>query len=326
MQQHESTEQALAPPYLTYGVLCSGLIHLFLIYCFLRAPYHAAFTPQVFNVELEPPTPTRLQPLKKQIVSEPSANETVEAPETRLLAERNHQTAKEQIKRGDSPEAGLPNKKTTAELKSSPASIKKEAHPERPLKNLKLDNSTLLKQFAKNPSTPGEDPISKAQPFSRPPGSGAAFLGRTGLSDFIPSLPDGDLTLLNTKADQYAVFVRRVATQVFAQLRLAGWDTLRPADISSISRDSYIRAILSSDGTLQKVELVESSGSPRFDDTVVAAAKRGAKDPNPPAGAMASDGTIRFIFKSRSWVRYAAAARNGAPIERRWLLLGTGLE
>jgi TonB family protein len=323
MQPQEST---LATPYLSYGVLCSVLIHLLLILCFLQAPSRPASIAQVFNVEFEPPATAKPLPAQRQIVSEPAADESAEAPETQLLAEKNHKTAKEQIKRGDSPDAGLPNKMTNSQPKRKVPPIKQETQQERPLKNLKLDSSTLLKQFAQAPNKATEESTSQSQPFSRPSGSGAAFVGRTGLSDFIPSLPDGDLTLLNTKADQYAVFVRRVATQVFAQLRLAGWDTLRPADITSISRDTYIRAVLSSDGALQRVELVESSGSPRFDDTVVAAAKRGAKDPNPPSGAMASDGTIRFIFKSRSWVRYAAAARNGAPIERRWLLLGTGLE
>ena len=53
-------------------------------------------------------------------------------------------------------------------------------------------------------------------------GTGAKFFGNSGSTDYLPNLPDGDITLLNTKADHFAVFVRRVAARVFAALRSSG--------------------------------------------------------------------------------------------------------
>ncbi|RMG43853.1 MAG: energy transducer TonB, partial [Candidatus Dadabacteria bacterium] len=169
-------------------------------------------------------------------------------------------------------------------------------------------------------------PESYSGAFSRPSGSGARFLGLSGSPDYLPSLPDGDLTLLNTKASRFAVFVRRVATQVFSELRQSGWERLSAGDIMSMQGFSTVRAVISKDGKLLRIEPLESSGSSRFDSVLFEAAKRGAADPHPPAAAAASDGNIHFIFKARSWVRIYSDPRTGARNERRWLLLATGLE
>jgi hypothetical protein len=150
-------------------------------------------------------------------------------------------------------------------------------------------------------------------------------MGNGGSSDYLPSLPDGDLTLLNAKANQYAVFVRRVAVQVFAELRQVGWESLRAADIRGISSDSIFEAVMGPNGELVSVTPVEASGSRNFDEVLRIAVTKGARDRNPPAGAKADDGQIHFIFKARSWVGISNGARNQAPIERRWLLLATGL-
>lgn len=206
------------------------------------------------------------------------------------------------------------------------------------LKHLTLTDQAVAKltensrDSVRQPSDQG-DPLNQqtAQPanyraFSRPSGSGAAFIGLRGSTDYLPNLPDGDLTLLNTKADRFAVFVRRVASQVFGQLRSSGWEQLRPQDIHSMTDFTEVRASLSLTGELLSVRIVSTSGSSRFDEVVLSSAKRGVSDPNPPAEAAAADGTIKFIFRARSWSRYAGSPRTGAPMERRWLLLATGLE
>ena len=114
--------------------------------------------------------------------------------------------------------------------------------------------------------------------------------------------------------------------QVLAALRSEGWDSLRPQDVLDISGYTTVRAVLSPKGDLIKVVLEGSSASVRFDEVVLSAAKHGAADRNPPKEAVAPDGNYHFIFKSKSWVGMGANRRNGAPFERRWLLLATGLE
>jgi hypothetical protein len=196
-----------------------------------------------------------------------------------------------------------------------------------------LDDATLASRFGSESPTKAQQParaaagdLSHYKAFSRPPGSGASFLGTGGVTDYLPNLPDGDITLLNEKASTYAGFVRRVAVQVFTQLRSQGWERLSMGDIRHMNDFTTVEAVLSPTGQLVRTNLVETSGSSRFDSVLVQAVSFGAKDPNPPAGARASDGQIHFIFKARSWADMGSDPRSGAPSERRWLLLSTGLE
>jgi hypothetical protein len=222
--------------------------------------------------------------------------------------------------------------KEKAEQKTDASAIK-EAQAPTQLKQLALDSNTLLEKFSKSPPVSEQKPSqariiepSRYQAFSRPPGSGARFIGQQGSNDYLPNLPDGDITLLNTKADQFAVFVRRVATQVFSEIRNVGWEVLSSGDINSASQFSTFRAILSLKGELLKVEQISSSGSTRLDNVIGSAVKKGSRDQNPPAAAAAPDGNIHFIFQARSWSQVVGSPRTGAPVERRWLLLATGLE
>ena len=142
---------------------------------------------------------------------------------------------------------------------------------------------------------------------------------------YLPNLPDGDMTLLNTKAEYFAVFVRRVATRVFSELRLSGWEILSKDDIRMINSFSEIEAIMSLDGNILNVKLLSSSGSSSFDDILKHAVKVAGKDNNPPANAKAADNLIHFIFQAKSWSKMGTNP-NGSLGERRWLLLSTGLK
>jgi TonB family protein len=292
--------------------------------------------------------------LPNQIVSEPQNSGNTAAPpkNARFLAEQNAAVEKEQIRRGDGPDSGpAPGKKAAPESPAPPAAVNKTARNAiafnenalyrqngvRDLSSLdlKLDSSTLLEKFpAETKDTqPGsraqarlDRPIGAYEAFSRPSGSGARFLGMPGSADYIPDLPDGDITMLNTKASHFAVFVRRVAVQVFSQLRSVGWEHISAADIKAITEFCTVRATLSRQGELISAKIEGASGSPRFDQVVRLAAERGARDPNPPPEALSSRDTFEFIFKARSWVRLRSNPRTGTPAEARWLLLGTGLE
>ena len=291
---------------------------------------------------------------RRQIVSPPDGSEAVQAePKSFMLSERDSTAVREQIKRGEGPDAGVPGKIESEKavqpkaqqdtkdltLKDEPMTLSQKDLKRAPLR---LDEDTLADKFSESPkpsldervrrAVAGQDPdgdtgnLRGYEPFSRPFGTGARFLGRKGSADYLPHLPDGDITLLNTKANRFAVFVRRVALQVFSQLRTSGWDFLRAPDVQAISRDSTVLAVLSPAGKLLKVSLEDASGSSRFDQVLVESVRRGAEDPHPPPEAAADDGNIHFIFKARSWVQFAGDPRSGAPIERRWLVLATGLD
>lgn len=201
---------------------------------------------------------------------------------------------------------------------------------------LSLDSGTLRKKFASSndnrssPAPSSSNPLNPAaggyRAFSRPMGSGASFIGNGGTTDFLPNLPDGDLTLLNAKANKFAVFVRRVAVRVFSQLRRSGWESLSYGDIARAGHPALVEAVLSRNGKLLKVIMRGTSGNPRYDDILRQAVEAGASDPNPDVAAAADDGNIHFIFSAQTWAQAATNPRTGAPTERRWLLLATGLQ
>ena len=178
---------------------------------------------------------------------------------------------------------------------TQPLTAAKKAAPHK--LDLSLNQDELLAKFGSGRSAKGKNGSSSnfsnnpaPQAFSRDAGSGAQFHGTTGVPDHIPGLPDGDLTLLNAKAEKFAVFVRRVALQVFAQIRAQGWEQLSARDIQQMNDFTTVRAILSRSGTLEKVTVEQSSGSRRFDQTLVYSAEKGAFDSNPPAAALNHEG------------------------------------
>lgn len=302
----------------------------------------------------------------RQIVTPPDSSTDSEPSGPTFLSDRDASTNTPQIKRGDDPNAGVKPSEASSEpaprqppqnqaqppRAKAPAAANQndsvktssQVKPASRVPLLALDEMTLLREFAQAPTPSSTDRLSAAlsgqgeptdeaiastaaiTPFSRAPGSGARIVGARGSTDFLPTLPDGDLTLLNTKASVHAVFVRRVAIQVFSNLRASGWEQLRASDVRAMTEETTVRAVLSPTGRLLRASLERSSGSPRFDEVLEAAVRRGARDPNPPKAAALKDGNIHFIFKARSWVMTGSDPRTGAPRERRWLVLGTGLE
>jgi len=339
---HRAKHRTERRDYFVAGVVLSLLGHLFFILPLLDTTVVPVGLKGIDVEFIPPPIETPQQVTKPQIVTEPDSREE-ESTTAKFLAEKSRVSKTEQIKRGESPEAAETTQASRPETASPPKPAKKTQATTNPttqnksaakskLPGLRLDQKTLREEFSSTPEDDSPPPLAEQSPpsnyraFSRPPGSGARFMGQTGSADFLPELPDGDITLLNTKANKYAVFVRRVATQVFSQLRVVGWDNLRINDIRAISKFSRVRAVLSKEGELLEVTLEESSGSAKFDRVLIEATQNGARDPNPPPDAVASDGHIHFIFLARSWAQVVPSGRSGVPTERRWLLLSTGLE
>jgi TonB family protein len=151
--------------------------------------------------------------------------------------------------------------------------------------------------------------------------SGLGALGRGGVPDYLPDIPDGEITLLNAKADRHAVFVRRVALQVFGALRKLNWAEVAHSEARRLRGFVTVHATMSGEGKLLDATIEQTSGTSVFDRVVLEAASRGSWDQNPPGGARGADGNIHFIFKSRTWARLGGDGQR----EQRWLLLATGL-
>lgn len=318
-----------------YALVVSLLLHLlFVLVINLPKPLEEP-EERLIEVSLQPPVEKQkkieeaLPVIKNQMITPPDLKESPTPPlNTNLLSDKNTVTAKLQIKRGDGgvkksePVKETPQPSTKSQNKeesSSPTTI-----PDKAI-SLKLDPLSLERlaqpkvQSEKKNATRS---LERYQPFSRDTSANSElFRFRPGTPDFLPNIPDGELTLLNAKADKFAPFVRRVASQVFGIVRRLQWHNLPKSDVQKINEFTTVEAILSPEGKLLQVKLQDGSGSPAFDNLITESVRQGASDQNPPVGVLAEDGKIHFIFKSRSWTRPGPA---GIP-DARWLLLATGL-
>ncbi len=342
---------------LAFGLLLSAIVHFAVFFAFVRVPNFetgkALITDVTFELprilEAHKPQPPVPAIETKQMVSSPDndADRGVDAKPKRLFeSDKDARTEKEQVKRGDDKAAGIPGPPVPQSQPRAASRPQQQQKPQsqsepapagdKPIKHLKLDDSTTLQKFAMNQER--QNPLnerlnteqskmglSNYEPFSRPMGSGARLLGRPGINDYLPDLPDGDITLLNAKANKFATFVKRIATQVFSQMRASGLESLNVSEIMKVGGFCTVRAQLSTKGQLLNVAVEDSSGSRRFDGILESSTRAGARDPNPPPEAVAADGTIHFVFQSKMWAQ-TESGRSGMPFTRVWLLLATGLE
>jgi len=286
-------------------------------------------------IELEP------NQKKSKIVPDSKSPAVKIAPKTKQLSAKNTVARVETLKRGsqdgniekavNKTKKPVPSSSKTIRKTTSKKSLKKKTSPSSQPK-LRLSQKDLTSKISKSqkesPSKKEnlkkkEEPpsdnerqsnFSNALPFRR-------IRTQRGSSVYLPNIQDGQVTLLNSKADRNAVFVRRVALQVFGSLKEKNWASLNNSEIRQIRQNAKIHAVMSAQGDFISIRIEDSSGSLSFDEIAESATRFGTWDKNPPKNALASDGNIHFVFQTRTWARFVGDKR----IEKRWLILGTGL-
>jgi hypothetical protein len=290
---------------------------------------------------------------KQQIVSPPDKGEEKEPANARFLSDRNNVVKEEMVHRGD-PAAGDPEGKGTAAKKEEadkPSAPAAKAEP----KKLREDSSR--KSAAESPRSetqvaalPKLDQLlpptgemmregslpQEAEPAAPAPQQHATVErndllrhgdpwrtnGLGGTRDFLPAVRDGDVTMLNTKADQFAPFVRRVAVRVFQNFVML---VRRSRDTGRESTEEFatVEAVMDKTGRVLSIETRRRSGSVAFatDRNLQSACRDGFFDRNPPSGAEASDGNIHFVFDARITVVQDGAGHR-VP---NWVMMGAGL-
>lgn len=288
------------------------------------------------------PKPEPKKPEPPRVAPEPENKPTKEPVETRNRAESDRLSPIESIKRGlelPKPEeikppakeqAQTPSPNQEAKMKASKqASTKsttgktKRAEPPAPEIEFKFPELNSLASIPKSPGSSSQNDTKPSPEKVREQAfrSKTPFRRNLGTSIQLNNIPDGEVTLLNTKADQNAVFVRRVALQVFGGLRKRHWAQMSASQIRRITSPAEIKAIMSPEGKLLSTEVLKSSGSSYFDKLALEAVKEGAWDRNPPPKAYHRDGNIHFSFLTKTWTRFVGEAGR----EERWLRLGTKL-
>ena len=164
-----------------------------------------------------------------------------------------------------------------------------------------------------NPASRKADPESNPTRdlLRAPPPAKGLLAGLRGTYDSLPSVAAGKLTFLNTKADRFAPFVRRVGTRVFENLLIEQRKSLNATAILAARNSTTVRVILSPQGKLKDLEIVERSGSQSMDGTLLEALRAAAFDPNPPPDAAMDDGTYEFIFRAQ--VLASVSSGSGGP-------------
>lgn len=242
---------------------------------------------------------------KKQQVVNPSDINNQEMPKDESFLSDNNNVAKEQIiNRGD----GGNNGKAQEDKPFIQKAVKNNSNKTISQEQNKLDSGSKKEQ------TQAYNNIANA----------LGAIGTRGSPDAISNIKDGDITLLNTKASKHAVFVRRVAIQVFNKLKASSWNSLSYREIKNLNIPALVTAILNKDGSLKKVIINKESNSNRFNNTIKEAVKYGANDPHPPISALATDGKFHFVFQSQITSKLYSR-QNGAQYEKRWLSLSVGL-
>lgn len=306
----------------------------------------------VFEISIEPAQESsRIVPDSEATLKTPPK----EVSPSARLASKDSTVNEESIRRGTSEAENIPvNTKRAQKLPKSPGKAPTQSAPKstekvykkqdivskksssvvskKPL-DLKLSSAKLLTSDSRATKTVSEEPAQQntsspqppQKPFDRPAGAPALFLGKGGVPDVIPNVRDGDITLLNTKASEYAVFVRRVATRVFSSFSQKGWQVLSPDLIRSLKGPAHVKVTLRKDGQVRSVEILNSSNQGIFDSLLRDSASKGSSDPNPPLGAQNKDGEIVLHYLAMSWVRIDPSPR-GPARQQRWLQLQVGMD
>lgn len=316
-------EDNLIPGLRIWAFMLSALVHILVFSNVLALYQYKAPTEQEY-IEID-----LVQ--KPVIVSESAASE--KKSDTNHLSSKDTATQKEQIKKGITQKLPAQAQKQMSQKQNQKLMQKSSAENKEQVKFAKnLDTAKLLltdKELNKfssanfqqksivSDSQRSQTLNSSYQPFRQ-----NRLFEKFGTPDYLPDVKEGEVTLLNAKADQHAVFVRRVAIQVFSALRAKNWAQVGFAQARQTKRFATIEAIMNREGKLISLRLTDSSGSKGFDLVLEEAVKIGVWDQNPQMSAALEDGNIYFIFQAKTWAEII-----GDPgRERRWLLLATGLK
>jgi hypothetical protein len=305
-----------------------------------------------------PPEPA-VAPPKNQIVSPPDSPE--QTPEkARLFSDRDSKTLEEMVKRGEpappakppqerpKPENSkpqTPDKQTATkakgeadgadrgsalakpEPKSPPAST--HTAPAVGLSDLFVRPSELARDPALRKGESGEDDkttdggkkdlasLSRPELWADP--------GERGTPDYLPDVRQGNFTLLNTKADRFAPFVRRVGLRVFQSFSMEFKQQIYAGNVPQGRDNVEIEAVMSPDGHRLEVYLKQRSGNLSSDRVLLGTLNDNIFfDQNPPAKAVAEDGRIHFVFALNASVWFGRDENGRMQPGAHWVF-GAGL-
>ena len=305
-----------------------------------------------------PPAEAVPQP-KNQIVSPPDSPEE-KSEKARLFSDRDSKAIEEMVKRGEpAPPAKPPREIQKQENAKRDTTDKQAATKARGEANGKERGSALAEQ-QQSPSSPSthtapmvglSDLFVRPSELARDPAlrkgqSGEddktaeggkrdlaslnrpelwADPGERGTPDYLPDVRQGNFTLLNTKADRFAPFVRRVGLRVFQTFSMEFKQQIYAGNVPQGRDNVEVEAVMSADGHRIQVYLKQRSGNLSTDRVLLGTLNDQIFfDQNPPAKAVAEDGKIHFVFALNASVWYGRDEGGRLQPGAHWIF-GAGL-
>lgn len=305
-----------------------------------------------------PPIEQAVPPPKNQIVSPPDSPE--ETPEkAHLFSDRDSKALQEMIKRGEPAPPAKPPQEKTRPQPAKPGAQEKQLATKAKGAREGTDNATDAAKSEAKPSTPAtrtapvvglSDLFVRPSELARDPmlrkGEGGeedktangtrdlaslsrpelwANPGERGTPDYLPDVRQGDFTLLNTKADRFAPFVRRVGLRVFQSFSMEFKQMIYAGNVPQGRDDVEIEAVMTADGHRTDVYLKQRSGNLSSDRVLLGTLNDAIFfDHNPPTKAVAEDGRIHFVFALNASVWYGRDENGRLQPGGHWIM-GVGL-
>ncbi len=271
----------------------------------------------------EPPPPAEIPLPEQQIVSPPEAGTNQPPPETRFLSDRDVSVAEQMVRRGEPASGGegsLEGDLLQQESKEEAGQHRETGEPPPAVPPLLaslpgleqlLPSAVELAGDGYGRESQASEPTTetkKRDPGRRSPDAWLPVSSLPGTLDYLPGVRPGDITLLNTKADVFAPFVRRVALRVFQNLLISLQREL--ASTQATARESVeAEAIMDPRGDMLSLRITQRSSDVSLgtDRKLREACSQAFFDRNPPPGAEAQDGNIHFVLR----IHVAAVSHGG---------------
>jgi hypothetical protein len=318
-------EQSARRPF-ALAIAASALFH---VLAFLLLPLPEGGARPVIDEPLEvallppePPAPA-VPPAARQMVAPPDVINDRPPEQARFDSDRDntveHETvnpgvpnpgpealpapkapARQQPSRADRPPPARPKEQAAKPAPARPAPVEAK-HPPRLDDLFASDALAAARRTQPAEADPAEESSTGRRRLALavpPVAPDWALPGTRGTLDNLPDIQRGTVTLLNTKANEFSPFVRRVGERVFQHL-IIRQRRLELQQILSAHHPVQMRAVLDRRGKLKSVQIDGQSGSATMDDTLSDALNTAAFDNNPPPAAANANGDFEFVFQAQ---------------------------
>ncbi|PLX79539.1 MAG: hypothetical protein C0616_11025 [Desulfuromonas sp.] len=267
-------------PLLWLILLLSLLLHLALLRLIPKPDYAVPEKPVETRIEVVPRFIDQQRDL--DIPVRPELVKPREEP-ARRLGPADQVVKKEMAPRGDSledmrPDSSAPEMPQPEQKMAAPQEapeITKQAPPE------KVDVESIRKSIlASNKETASQDksdvsvpvpPVTSSESLLQLPQPTIARLDREWRQKYRPDVEEGDAVWLDSEQDLLYSFFQRLRTNIYNV-----WNYPARAAEQGRSGACLLQIVVNKDGTLERVEIKESSGFPDLDRAATAAVRKGA--------------------------------------------------